>query len=156
LPRASEDIYFSEKNKPRVVGDFAVSYLNNDAQVQTRKFVRDLKFTGHGLYESSRFIDAVNRKIQCGMVFDDYEEDERFKDIPKMCAEYAKIDLTKPRRRALTDKLYGVIITLMSEHRLSGEFKLQPYRDWELSRIQDRLNELEGRQTNRGGLNIPK
>jgi len=136
-----------------VVEDFVVSYLNG-LKVVTKVFLED-EPQGSGLYASALHSRIYFQKKAAGMVFSDHYEDKRFSELPKLIEDYTKPDLKKTVRKVYEDKLYKLIVKLMAEHRIGGDFKLRPYRDWEIQKVQDRIGELEKRPSNRRGLGIP-
>ncbi len=138
--------YFNEANKHRVVEDFVVSYLNQTMTVIITKFLEDME-PPKNLYSQ----EIHYRSLAEGQVFDRWKIDERFSNLKQTVIKYTKSDIDKIQRKSLEDVLYSLIIDAMAEHRIMGDFRLQPYRDWEINNLTTRIGDLERRARSPAG-----
>jgi hypothetical protein len=147
LPRRQSD-YFTDDLIHKTAQDFAVSYNNHafgidrsdrsplPPQHQTPASSADFDRI---LKEMSERPIAIVRPVRT-------KEDGRFADLDKYVDIVSRVtEASEPVRVEAEKKLYGLIMVLSREGRISGGFGIQPYRNAEIERLDKRIDVMTKR-----------
>jgi hypothetical protein len=145
LPKV-EWTYFNPKNKHRIVEEFCVWYLGGNATK-----VRIVDSVQTPPTDEDRRRDEIRRRESGGgflrtLYRTKFVEVERFKNLKELVHKYSGLTVVPPQeKKAVQEELYGLIMQLLEDGRIEGNFRLQPYRDAELDRLTQRIDNLQAR-----------
>ena len=124
-----------------------VSYLNRDITIIDNATLDKSPTPGPSalLIQALRNEQIAEAAREGKRAWSYWDKDKRFMGFTDFCLRYADSSIDKIKRKALENKLYPMIILLLVEKRVKGNFKLQPYRDWETNQLVKRIGELERR-----------
>ncbi|MDA4124605.1 MAG: hypothetical protein OK438_04040 [Thaumarchaeota archaeon] len=147
---ASKDDYFNEGQRHSLVQDFSVAYYNRDVIPDvTDKDANneDVNFAfskgENGSYKNFyklRKSEVVSYEWDSS--YSRYEVklvDERFKELNALLDKYSDADTPSTDKLLVEKELYRLIRILMKEGRVPKTFKLQPFRDAQMSHLASSL-----------------